>query len=36
MMKTVYDKNGKAVKCSDEDASLLIKSGKFTAKKPTK
>ncbi len=33
---TVYDKDGKPVKCSDVDGKILIKSGRFTAgdKKP--
>jgi len=32
-MATVYDKDGKAIKCGDDDAKALILSGHFTEKK---
>jgi len=31
---TVYNKAGKAVTCSKEDAEILIKSGHFSKRKP--
>lgn len=33
-MAIVYDKDGRPVKCGDEDAKILIKSGHYTGKKP--
>jgi len=33
-MAIVYDKAGKAHKCGDEDAKILIESGHFTKSMP--
>jgi len=33
-METVYDKSGKAHKCSKADAAILIQSGHFTKAAP--
>jgi len=35
-MAIVYDKNGNAHKCGEDDAKILIGSGHFTAEKARK